>query len=140
MVALAELVFSAGDLARVRFAVSPMWEVAPTFRLLGSAAAHPVHQRRADQVRPRMVAAGLDRGRLRELIPPTGYVPDFLNPAPAGPAPTPAEERDAILSSPADRVRQDLASGPSWTRTSSAGPGWPPSTAPAISSTPCTRR
>ncbi|MGV9249077.1 ArsR/SmtB family transcription factor [Streptomyces sp. NPDC003710] len=108
MVVLAELAFSAGDLAQVRFAVSPMWEVAPSFRLLRSATAHPIHRPWADQVRPRMMAAGLDRGWLSELIPPTGYVPDFLNPAPAGPAPTPAAERDAILLSPADRVRQDL--------------------------------
>ncbi|WP_406358109.1 ArsR/SmtB family transcription factor [Streptomyces sp. NBC_00658] len=109
MVALAELAFSTSDLAQVRFAVSPMWEIAPSFRLLTSAAAHPIHRPWADQVRPRMVAAGLDRGWLCELIPPTGgYVPDFLNPAPAGPAPTPAAERDAILASPVDRVRQDL--------------------------------
>ncbi|WP_066942518.1 hypothetical protein [Microtetraspora fusca] len=51
---------------------------------------------------------GLDRGWLSELIPPTGYVPDFLNPTPAGPAPAPAAEWDAILASPADWVRQDL--------------------------------
>lgn len=106
---MAELAFSTSDLAQVRFAVSPMWEVAPSFRLLTSAAAHPIHGPWADQVRPRMVAAGLDRGWLCELVPPTGgYVPDFLNPAPAGPAPTPAAERDAIRTSPADRVRQDL--------------------------------
>ncbi|WCD91331.1 hypothetical protein KPP03845_200292 (plasmid) [Streptomyces xanthophaeus] len=109
MVVLAELAFSTSDLAQVRFAVSPMWEIAPSFRLLTSAAAHPIHRTWADQVRPRLVAAGLDRGWLAELIPPAGgYVPDFLNPAPAGPAPTPAAERDAILASPADRVRQDL--------------------------------
>jgi DNA-binding transcriptional ArsR family regulator len=108
VVVLAELAFSASDLAQVRFAVSPMWEVAPSFRLLRSAAAHPVHRPWADQVRPRLVAAGLDRGWLSELIPPAGYVPDFLNPAPAGPAPTPAAEWDAIRVSPVDRVRQDL--------------------------------
>ncbi|WP_312847884.1 winged helix-turn-helix domain-containing protein [Streptomyces sp. WAC06614] len=44
------------------------------------------------------MAAGLDRVWLRELIPPTGYVPDFLTPVPAGPAPSPAAERDAIPS------------------------------------------
>nr|WP_239146693.1 DUF5937 family protein [Streptomyces sp. SID10815] len=106
---MAELAFSTSDLAQVRFVVSPMWEVAPSFRLLRSGTAHPVHRPWADQVRPRMVAAGLDRGWLCELIPPTGgYVPDFLNPAPSGPAPTLAAERDAILASPTDRVRQDL--------------------------------
>ncbi|MFD7236000.1 hypothetical protein ACFWAT_11900 [Streptomyces syringium] len=34
--------------------------------------------------------------------------PRLPQPAPAGPAPTPAAERDAIRASPADRVRQDL--------------------------------
>lgn len=85
-----------------------MWEVSPSYRLLRSAATHPVHRPWADQVRPRMVAAGLDRGWLHELIPPTGYVPDFLNPAPAGPAPAPRAEWEAIRASSADRVRQDL--------------------------------
>lgn len=105
---LAELTFSASDLAAVRFAVSPMWEVAPSFRLLTSRTAHPVHRSWADQVRPRLVAAGLDRGWLSELIPPTGYVPDFLNPAPTGPAPAPSAEWAAIRASPTGRVRQDL--------------------------------
>ncbi len=35
-------------------------------------------------------------------------MPDFLNPAPAQPAPAPVAEWDAIRASPADRVRQDL--------------------------------
>ncbi|WP_256257205.1 DUF5937 family protein [Streptomyces sp. MUSC 14] len=109
MVVLAELAFSTSDLAQVRFAVSPMWEVAPSFRLLRSGTTHPVHRPWADQVRPRLVTAGLDRGWLCELIPSTGgYVPDFLTPAPAGPASTLAAERDAIRAAPADRVRQDL--------------------------------
>ncbi|WP_031160908.1 ArsR/SmtB family transcription factor [Streptomyces durhamensis] len=102
------MAFSANDLAKVRFAVSPMWEVAPSFRLLTSNTAHPVHRSWAEQVRPRVMAAGLDRGWLAELIGPAGYVPDFLNPAPAQPAPAPVAEWDAIRASPADRVRQDL--------------------------------
>lgn len=105
---MAELAFSANDLAQVRFAVSPMWEVAPSFRLLTSTGVHPVHRPWVEQVRPRMVAAGLDRGWLAELIGSSGYVPDFLNPAPGRPAPAPAAEWDAILASPVDRVRQDL--------------------------------
>ncbi|MDH6133829.1 DNA-binding transcriptional ArsR family regulator [Kitasatospora sp. MAA4] len=109
---MAELAFSANDLAQLRFAVSPMWEITPSFRLLtsdsDSDSAHPVHRRWVEQVRPRVVAAGLDQGWLAELIPPSGYVPDFLNPAPAGPAPTLAEELDTILSVPADRIRSDL--------------------------------
>ncbi|OCC09809.1 hypothetical protein [Streptomyces sp. PTY087I2] len=108
VVVLAELSFSASDPAQVRFAVSSMWEVAPSFRLLRARAVHPVHRAWTDQVRPRPTAAGLDRGRLSELIPPSGYVPDFLNPAPAGPAPAPQAEWRAIRASATGRVRQDL--------------------------------
>ncbi|MET7303939.1 DUF5937 family protein [Embleya sp. NPDC005575] len=104
----AELAFSAEDLARTRFAVSPMWEVGPSLRLLGSGAAHPVHRPWIEQVRPRIVAAGLDRGRLAELIPPSGYVPDFLNPTPPGPAPTLAAELAEIVAAPVAAVRRDL--------------------------------
>ncbi|MFF9050136.1 transcriptional regulator [Streptomyces erythrochromogenes] len=104
----AELAFSVGDLARMRFAVSPMWEVGPSMRLLRSGREHPVHRAWTAQVRPRLAAVGLDRGRLAELVPPSGYVPDFLNPAPAGPSPTFEEELAAIRATPAGRVRGEL--------------------------------
>jgi DNA-binding transcriptional ArsR family regulator len=103
-----EFAFSTGDLARTRFAVCPMWEVGTSFRLLRSGRAHAVHQPWIEQVRPRIAAAGLDRGTLAELIPPAGYVPDFLNPVPAGPAPTLAEELAAIADTPAARIERDL--------------------------------
>ncbi|MDJ0380314.1 DUF5937 family protein [Streptomyces sp. G-G2] len=103
-----QLTFSADDLAQMRFAVSPMWEVGTGFKLLNSGSAHPLHQRWLDQVRPRATAAGLERGWLAELIRPESYVPDFLNPAPAGPAPTLETELAAIRAVPADRIRQDL--------------------------------
>lgn len=105
---LAELAFSASDLAQMRFSISPMWEAGTSFRLLQTGSTHPVHQPWIDQVRPRVTAAGLDRGWLAELIPPTGYVPDFLNPAPIGPAPTLAEELAGVLAAPVDRVRQEI--------------------------------
>ncbi|MFI2607541.1 ArsR family transcriptional regulator [Kitasatospora sp. NPDC018619] len=106
--ALAELLFTAGDLARMRFAVSPMWEVGPSLRLLRSGLAHPVHRPWAEQVRPRLAALGPSYALLAELVRPAGYVPDFLNPAPEGPAPTLAEELAAIRSTPAEQVRRDL--------------------------------
>ncbi|WP_214408477.1 ArsR/SmtB family transcription factor [Sphaerisporangium fuscum] len=92
----------------MRFAVSPMWEVGMSFKLLHPGSAHAVHGPWIEQVRPRAAAAGLGRGWLAELVPPSGYVPDFLNPAPAGPSPTLAEELAAIMATPAHRVRQDL--------------------------------
>lgn len=109
MVLLAELAFSAGDLAQMRFAVSPLWEVVTSFRrLLNDGAVSPVYRPWAEQVRPRLAAAGLDRGWLAELIPPKGYVPHFLNPAPAGPAPALAAELAGVLAAAADPVRRNL--------------------------------
>lgn len=109
MGALIELGFSAGDLAQMRFAVSPMWEVVAGFRLLlRSGTAHPVHRPWAEQVAPRVAAAGLDRGWLAELIPASGYLPHFLNPAPVGPAPALADELSALRAAPADVVRREL--------------------------------
>ncbi|MEV4436521.1 winged helix-turn-helix domain-containing protein [Streptomyces sp. NPDC049585] len=102
------MVFSAGDLAQMRFAVSPMWEVGPSFRLLASGGAHAVHGAWAGRVRPRLVAAGLERGWLAELVPPSGYVPDFLNPTPHRPAPDLAEELAGIAAARAEDVRGDL--------------------------------
>lgn len=103
-----ELAFSAGDLAQMRFAVSPMWELGTSFKLLASGVGNPVHRPWIEQVRPRAAGAGFVRGWLAELIPLSGYVPDFLNPVPAGRAPTLADELDGILAVPMSRVRHDL--------------------------------
>ncbi|MFF5211165.1 helix-turn-helix domain-containing protein [Streptosporangium sp. NPDC000396] len=105
---LSELAFTADDLALTRFAVSPMWEVVTSFRLLAAGSAHPVHHTWIDQVRPRAAAAGLDSGWLAELIPPTGYLPDFLTPLPSELAPTLDAELAAIRATSADHVLTDL--------------------------------
>ncbi|RSS44449.1 DUF5937 family protein [Streptomyces sp. WAC08241] len=103
-----ELSFSAADLAQTRFAVSPLWEVVTSFRVLAQRSVSAPHQRWAAQVRPRIVRAGLDRGRLAALVPADGYLADFLNPTPAGPFPTLGAELDAIRRTPAEQVREDL--------------------------------
>lgn len=104
-----ELRFSAADLAQTRFAVSPMWEVVTSFRLLNVETDSPLHRRWAEQVRPRLLGAGLDRGWLAALIPGAGYLADFLNPTPAGPFPELAVELAAIRGSSPENVRADLA-------------------------------
>ncbi|MFJ8666131.1 helix-turn-helix domain-containing protein [Streptomyces sp. NPDC093600] len=92
----------------MRFAVCPMWEVGPSMRLLRAGSTPLVHRTWVSQVRPRLAAAGLDRGRFAALVPPSGYVPDFLNPAPAGPVPSLEEELAGIRATPAGRVRREL--------------------------------
>ncbi|MFJ8663140.1 DUF5937 family protein [Streptomyces sp. NPDC093795] len=102
------LSFSAADLAQTRFAVSPMWEVVTSYRLLARRPDSAPHRRWSDQVRPRISRAGIDRGWLAALVPAHGYLADFLNPTPAGPFPTLGAELDAIRRTPADQVRDDL--------------------------------
>ncbi|WP_432086037.1 DUF5937 family protein [Streptomyces sp. bgisy095] len=103
-----ELSFSAADLAQTRFAVSPLWEVVTSFRILAQRSDSAPHQRWAAQVRPRIVRAGLDRGRLAALVPAHGYLADFLNPTPDGPFPALGSELDAVRRTPAGQVREDL--------------------------------
>ncbi|GAA0950579.1 ArsR/SmtB family transcription factor [Virgisporangium aurantiacum] len=105
---LSELAFTADDLAMTRFAVSPMFEVVTSFRLLATGTAHPVHGRWLGQVRPRVAAARLDSGWLAELVPPQGYLPDFLTPPPGERAPTIQTELAALRATPAEEVRADL--------------------------------
>ncbi|WP_406861882.1 DUF5937 family protein [Streptomyces sp. HUAS MG47] len=105
-----QLSFSTADLAQTRFAVSPMWEVVTSYRVLHAGADAGPHRRWAAQVRPRLVEAGLDRGWLAELVPPTRYVADFLNPTPGSPFPTLDTELDAILRTTAAQLESDLDS------------------------------
>ncbi|MFI9001673.1 DUF5937 family protein [Streptomyces sp. NPDC053541] len=130
------LSFSAADLAQTRFAVSPMWEVVTSFRLLRNANTPSLHRRWADQVRPRVRAAGLDRGRLAALVPARGYLADFLTPTPAGPFPTLEGELDAIERTPAEQIARDLETLGITTRNPPGNPpanppGNPPGTTPA---------
>ncbi|MCX5196112.1 DUF5937 family protein [Streptomyces sp. NBC_00249] len=103
------LIFSATDLAQTRFAVSPMWEVVTSYRLLKDPAEPSPYRRWAGQVRPRLLRAGLHRGWLHELIPARGYLADFLNPTPAGPFPELPAELAAIRASRPEQLRRDIA-------------------------------
>ncbi|MET9728499.1 ArsR/SmtB family transcription factor [Streptomyces zaomyceticus] len=102
------LSFSAADLAQTRFAVSPLWEVVTSYRVLVGRPDSVPHRRWAAQVRPRIARAGLDRGWLAALVPAQGYLADFLNPTPSGPFPTLDDELDAIRGTSAEQVRNDL--------------------------------
>ncbi|MGW4470041.1 DUF5937 family protein [Nonomuraea sp. NPDC004354] len=104
----ARLTFSVNDLAETRFAVSPMWEVVTSRRVLTAAAVADPHRGWVDQVRPRLAAAGLDRGWLADMIPPVGHLPDFLNPAPATASPDLSDELAAIEATDPEQVRRDL--------------------------------
>lgn len=102
------LAFSVHDLAETRFAVSPMWEVVTSVRTLAAPVVPEPHRRWADDVRPRLAAAGLAHGWLADMIPYAGHLPDFLNPTPATPTPGLSGELAAIQATAPEQVRRDL--------------------------------
>jgi len=77
------LVFGRDDPARVRFAVSPLWETTAALRVLREPRRRRYHLPWLDLVRPDLDR--LDLSPLMVLSPHTGWTPDFLTPAPAGP-------------------------------------------------------
>src|SRR5690348_8486004 len=100
---------SAGSVARVRFAVSCLWEVVTSVRVLREPAARAVHRPWVRRVRPALVEAGLIEagpiengdGLLWRLVPRApGYLPDFLTPVATGLDPRLADELDTLRATP----------------------------------------
>ena len=102
-----EFVFAPDDVARVRFAFSPMWEVVHGLRVLADPSRSALHLPWVRRVRPRL--HGLDIGLLKELVPAEGYVPDFLTPPPATPLPDFAAELDIVRATPPSTVAEEIA-------------------------------
>jgi uncharacterized protein DUF5937/helix-turn-helix protein len=98
--------FGVEDLARTRFAISAMWEVMSSLRILRDPALGALHVPWLRDVRPRL--AGLDLGPALSLLPPHGYIPDFLTPPPATPLAAFEEELSRVRSTRAAQVRHDM--------------------------------
>ena len=101
-----ELVFGRDDPARVRFAVSPLWETMSALRVLLEPHRHGFHLPWLDAVRP-----GLDDVELWPLLalsPLRGWTPDFLSPAPAGPATDIADQLAQVRATPPDQVAREV--------------------------------
>jgi DNA-binding transcriptional ArsR family regulator len=73
------IALTADDLSRIRFAFSPIWETVTSVRAVATGA-HGLHRPWLRRVAP--VLAGPDLELLRALVPSSGYIPDFLTPAP----------------------------------------------------------
>ncbi|TYB97398.1 winged helix-turn-helix transcriptional regulator [Micromonospora sp. WP24] len=100
---------SAGAVARIRFAVSCLWEVVASLRVLRDPGDHAVHLPWARRVRPRLAEVGLDSGLLWQLVPaPPGYLADFLTPPAASLDPDLATELSALRDTSAETVRAHL--------------------------------
>ena len=77
------LVFGRDDPARVRFAISPVWETMAALRVLLEPQRRKYHLPWLEAVRPDLER--LDLWPLLVLSPRSGWTPDFLSPGPAGP-------------------------------------------------------
>jgi DNA-binding transcriptional ArsR family regulator len=100
------LVFGRDDAARVRFAISPLWETMAALRVLLEPERRAYHLPWLDSVR-----ADLDRLELWPLLvlsPRRGWTPDFLSPAPVGPTTDIADQLAQVRATPPDQVAQEL--------------------------------
>ncbi|MEU4719690.1 DUF5937 family protein [Nonomuraea dietziae] len=95
------------DVARIRFAFSPMWELVASLRTLRDPARQVVHLPWIRAVRPRLPA--LDLVELLALVPPSGYLADFLTPPPDTPLPDFAAELDRVRRTPPERAAEEAA-------------------------------
>ncbi|MER5970966.1 DUF5937 family protein [Streptomyces sp. NPDC002055] len=94
------------DVARTRFAISPLWEVVASVRVLKGVDEHGLHRTWADRVRQRLAAAGLDPSPLFDLVPTrthsarTGRIPGFVCPPPTTPLPSLDMELATVRATP----------------------------------------
>nr|WP_296064740.1 helix-turn-helix domain-containing protein [uncultured Actinoplanes sp.] len=96
---------SAASATHVRLAVSCLWEVLASVRILRDLGVPAVHRRWADRARPALAANGL----LAALVAPSGgYTPDFLTPPPPGVAADLSRELDGLRATPPAVVRAEL--------------------------------
>src|SRR5262249_27081350 len=101
-----ELDFTARDVARTRFAFSPLWEVVAAVRVL-KGGGHSVHRPWADQAAARLDR--LDWRLLGDLVPvPTRRTPAFVSPPPHTPLPDLDAELAGLRATPAAEVRTEL--------------------------------
>jgi len=100
------LVFGQDDAARVRFAISPVWETMAAVRVLLEPQRHAYHLPWLDSVQ-----ADLDRLELWPLLvlsPRHGWTPDFLSPAPGGPDTGIADQLAQVRATPTEQVAREV--------------------------------
>ena len=98
--------FGRDDLLRTRFAISPLFELAASLRVLRDPGGHSVHLPWVREARTRL--AGLDYSLIDAIHPSGPYAPDFVAPPPLTPLPDVEEELARVRATPPERVRQEL--------------------------------
>jgi DNA-binding transcriptional ArsR family regulator len=101
-----EIVLAHTDLARVRFAHSPVNELVASLRVLQDPRRQPMYRTWLSAVQGQLGGLGLE---LLAALAPTGrYLPAFLLPPPTEPWGVLADELDAVAATPPAAVRAEL--------------------------------
>ncbi|MEV6314532.1 DUF5937 family protein [Streptomyces sp. NPDC051776] len=98
---------TADDVSKVKFSPSPLGEAVYSFRMLASPERRKLHAPWVSDVRARL--KGVDFGPLRAVVPPTGYVPDFLTPAPGAEPAGITEELEMVRSTAPEHFVDEVA-------------------------------
>jgi hypothetical protein len=97
---------SADDLARVRMAVSPLWETVCSFGVLTNPNRHSVHAPWAR--RARQMLSGADVSPLVAVKGIRGRCPDYLSPPPDAPYATFQEELERLEATPPEVIHEEV--------------------------------
>src|SRR5262249_56027561 len=100
------LVFGRDDPARVRFAISPLWETMTALRVLLEPQRRKYHLPWLEAVRPDLDR--LDLWPLLVLSPRRGWTPDFLSPGPAGPGTDITDQLAQVRATPPEQVAREV--------------------------------
>src|SRR4051812_40510519 len=99
--------FGLEDLTRLRFAISPMWEVVASLRRLRAPTGAGIHLPWLRELRGGALE-GIDLSAALTLTPTVGYVPDFLTPPPTTPLARFEDEIELVRATPPKQVHNDM--------------------------------
>lgn len=103
---MVRFVFTVEDLARTRFAISPMLELEGSLLALRDPSTAAVHVPWLRSLDGRLGGIAIERATA--LVPPSGYVPDFLTPPPSGPLGDVRDDLAALCATPVEQVVREL--------------------------------
>jgi DNA-binding transcriptional ArsR family regulator len=101
-----EYLFGPEDVAKTRFAISPLWETAAAIRALRDPSVASLHLLWVKRIRPHL--KDLDLTLPLALLPRKGYIADFLTPPPVSPLMSFEDELEIVRSTSPDLVLNDV--------------------------------
>ena len=103
---MVRFVFTVEDLARTRFAISPMWELERSLMALRDPSTAALHLPWLRSLSGRL--GGIELEPAVALIPTSGFSPDFITPPPAGPVGSVEDDLAALRRTPVRQIRREM--------------------------------